>query len=139
MNIEYVGRQQPHRERLYGSKILFAGPGDVQAVDDEIGRKMVNKHPDQYAEVAREPGVAGGGHPQAASKAEPQPKQESGPTEPGTILINGESHEIKGVSKDVLIDIAKKHYETDIPVRTGKPEVVETLTALVADYGQPKE
>ncbi len=135
MKIEYVGRQKPHRERLYGSKILFAGPGDVQEVDDEIGRKMVNKHPDQYAEAGREPGAAVSGKPEVSTEKTEAPTN----TEAGQIVINGEAVAVKDVSKDVLIEIAKKSYERDIPVRTGKPEVVEIVTGLIADYGQPKE
>lgn len=137
MHIEYVGRQKPHRERLYGTKTVFAGPGDVQEMDDDIGRKMINKHPDQYAEAGQEPVAAPAPTGQDPNAAGDQPPVSD--VEPGQIVINGETLNIKDVSSDVLIEIAKKAYDKKIPVRTAKPEVVEIVTGLVAEYGQPKE
>lgn len=129
MKIQYTGRQKPHRERLYGTGVVFAGPGDTQDIEDEaVAQKMLSRHPDQYG---------------PAAKASPPPtasavSEKGTPPTEGFIVLDGEQVALEDLSKDVLIETAKKHYDVEIPVRTGKPEIVGQLTKLISEYGQPE-
>lgn len=128
--VTYVGRQKPHRERLYGTKTLFSGPGDTQEFDSDIARKMLNNHPDQYASADQVVQV------DAESKAENPDNTVDG--EIDQVLINGELTPIEKVSRDVLIEIIRNSYKEEISSRTSKPEAVELLTKLIAERGQPE-
>ena len=165
MKVQYVGKQEPHRERLYGTKTLFSGPGDVQEFDDKLGRKMVNNHPDQYAEEVEEAveettvvkqvsSVSDESettpliplNPEAAAALVDHDDQENSEGEKSEgetttadeIMFNGALTAIKDVSKDALIDTAKKAWGVDIPTRTLRDDVVDQVTKLIAERGQPQ-
>lgn len=129
MKVQYIGKQKPHRERLYGTRTLFAKPGDIQDIDDQIAKKMINNHPDQYGTPSPD-----------FEEQEPETKQVS-LIEDGAaneVLINGELVPLTKVSKDVLIDIAKRAYEVEIPSRTDKAGVIDVIGGLIAKHGQPE-
>lgn len=149
MKIEYVGRQSPHRERLYKTGVTFAGPGDVKEVEDKVGKLMVDRHPDQYAaadpnaqpKVAQNPAPAPTAE-QVADKGQPEGDSsgegETDKLPEGVITLGGETKPIKDIGREVLIDIAKRFYNESIPTNTRKDGVVEIVTKLVADKGQPE-
>lgn len=131
MKIEYIGRQNRHRERLYGTKAVFNGKGAIVEVDDKIGLKMVTKHPDQYAEAVN------------TQKAvtildEPVTPTQVTPIEADEIIINGNVVKIAQASKDVLIEAAKKYWNAKLNPRLSKDEIVTEVISLIAERGQPQ-
>lgn len=150
MKIEYVGRQAPHRERLYGTKTLFSGPGDVQSFEDDIGRKLVTNHPDQYA--------VAGGKPGAKTPAEPAPATGTDATQTGTgdegasgsseegqtsepfldreILINGDYKALDKCTKQELEDFAKANFGVDLDRRQKVADLAVEVAGLIAKAEQ---
>ena len=90
---------------------------------------MVCNHPDQYGEPSADYLA-----PETAEVS--QPTLEDGAAD--HVLINGELVPLEKVSKDVLMDIAKRTYEVEIPSSTNKAGVVEIIGGLIAQYGQPE-
>lgn len=131
MKVQYVGKQKPHRERLYGTKTLFSGPGDIKEFEDDIGKKMVNNHPDQYADAAEQLELD-----KIAEEA--QKSLNTGDIEAGNIVYQGQEHLISDLSKDVLIEIAKKAWDVTIPVNIGEEKLIDKIQALINERGQPQ-
>lgn len=120
MKIQYVGRQRTHRERLYGTGAVFAGRGDVQEIEDEkIARKMLSRHPDQYAEVETEVDAqkTGGGDETTA----PQ------------INIDGTLTPIAKATKDQLEAFAREQFDVELDKRKTKDDLIAEILALIAD------
>lgn len=168
MKIQYVGAQPRHRERLYKTGAVFNGPGDVQEIADEAAaRKMLAKHPDQYAEFQE--GIAGrvdgksqkhetpeelltpvGGLSLVKTETQDskQPPLEGeggeaktdavGQNDIDAIIINGEPIKLEDASRDYLSDVAQKYYGVNLGARTGKADMVAAVAKLIAERGQPK-
>lgn len=129
MKVQYIGKQKPHRERLYGTRTLFTHPGVIQEIEDPIAKKMINNHPDQYAE------------PSSDFDDEDESLKQPSLIDDGdvdSILIDGKLLKFSKVSKDVLIDIAKNSYEVEIPSSKSKADVAAIISDLIAQYGQPE-
>lgn len=145
MKIEYVGRQAPHRERLYGTKTLFSGPGDVQEFEDEIGRKLVTNHPDQYAVAGSKPGAKTPPEPAPVTGTEPATETGSETSEQGQepelfldreILINGEYKALDKCTKQELDDFAKAAFEVDLDRRQKVGDLAVEVAKLIAKAEQ---
>ncbi|MBL3825163.1 MULTISPECIES: hypothetical protein [unclassified Marinobacter] len=150
MKIEYVGRQAPHRERLYGTKTLFSGPGDVQELADDVGRKMVTNHPDQYAVAGSKPAAATPSEPSSATGGEPVAQAATGQetenqpaagTEPEPfldreILVNGEYKALDKCTKQELEDFAKANFGVDLDRRQKVADLAVEVAGLIAKAEQ---
>ena len=53
MHIKYVGKKPRCRDRTFGTGAIWAGYGDIRAVDATAGARLLN-HPDEFAEATRE-------------------------------------------------------------------------------------
>lgn len=51
MHIKYVGRKPKCRDRHYGTGAIWAGYGDIRAVDPSAGSRLLN-HPDEFVEAS---------------------------------------------------------------------------------------
>lgn len=141
MKVMYVGLQPRHKERLYGTGVIFAGRGDVQEIEDEaIARKMLSRHPDQYADAeaygrlnddagdAKDDSEAGtwgaggtAGDGESATDASKIPE----------ILQDGEYVPADKLTKDQLEIFAKANFNVDLDKRKSKPDLVEEVAALI--------
>lgn len=122
MKIQYVGRQRTHRERLYGTGAVFAGRGDVQEIEDEaIARKMLSRHPDQYAEAKAD----------ADANQAPDPGGDSNPVP--QISIDGKLTPIAKATKDQLEAFAREQFDVELDKRKTKDDLIAEILALIAD------
>lgn len=168
MKIQYVGAQPRHRERLYKTGAVFNGPGDVQEIADEaVARKMLARHPDQYAECkaqtehkAQQVGIPntsilGAATPVGGLSLVEKQIQDSeqapvegegdeakadavGKNDIDAIIINGESVKLEDASRDYLSDAAQKYYGVNLGARTSKADMIAAVAKLIAERGQPK-
>ena len=54
--IRYVGRSSMHKDRLYGTGLIWHGHGDIQLIADQgKAQRMAQNHPDVYDLVEVEP------------------------------------------------------------------------------------
>ncbi|MDF0750283.1 hypothetical protein NLU14_08575 [Marinobacter sp. 71-i] len=124
MKIQYVGRQRTHRERLYGTGVVFAGRGDVQEIEDEkLARKMLSRHPDQYAEVEAEPSA------DAQKTGDPGGDNTPAPQ----INIDGTLTPIAKATKDQLEAFAREQFDVELDKRNTKDDLIAEILALIAD------
>lgn len=131
VKIKYVGLQSPHRERLYGTKTLFEGPGDVKEFEEKIGQKMLSNHPDQYADAADETAPdnpAGSGDPGQGGGSTETPERE--------ILVDGEYKKLSACTKDQLEVFAKENFGVDLDKRKKVADLAAEVVELIAKAEQ---
>lgn len=128
MQVKYVGRQTRHRERLYGTGLIFAGRGDVQEVEDEtVARKMIARHPDQYAEA----GTTGEPGAQVNGTATDNTGGDSSDDKGHEILIGDAYKPVKDATKNELEAYAKRVFEVDLDKRKKVGELADEVIALI--------
>lgn len=53
--VKYIGTKSLQVDRLYGTRTVWSGAGDVQEIDDdESAERMCRNHPDTYALIERD-------------------------------------------------------------------------------------
>lgn len=166
MKVAYIGLAPRHRERLYGTGVTFHFPGDIQEVPDDVGEKLVTRHPDVFSRLSPNDGepvipVRSFPTPPTPPEQEPVPPASGGSPEdppgdpesdstvddefdPSEITIEaGEGGEpikipLDRASKDDLEAFCLKHFKVDLDKRKSRENLVGEVNALIAEHGHPE-
>lgn len=105
MKIRYLGKQPKHRDRWFGAGVTWT-PGEVQEVNDESGRKLVEKWPEIYA-IAESPTV------EATDKERPP-------------------IDLDKATRAEMADYAEVHFGVEVNRNGPRPDIQNVLAALLA-------
>lgn len=144
MNVIYVGLQPRHKERLYGTGVIFAGRGDVQEIEDEAtARKMITRHPDQYADAEKHGPIDDGEGGEERATGDGDQGGEGGAGFAGAAIpqieIDGEYKPVDKCTVPQLIDFAADAFGETLNKQDGKPAIVAKVIELMTAANDQQE
>lgn len=107
INVQYVGREEPYTDRLYGSNLTFS-PNQVRRMPGELAMRFL-RHADVFLRVADQEAVA-----QTAAPAAPlvAPKPDAALVAEGAFAV-ATTDDTAAVLEQAKLDKAKEDTETD--------------------------
>lgn len=133
--IQYIGKQSNHTDRLYKTRVLWAGAGDVQEVPDDVAIKMLSNHPDCYRIPSEEPLFESKSDKkidtnEKVGKLDDADDADDANQDNGAVVMLG-NIPLSVATKDEIIDFAQKTFDITLSSKLKIAELKVAVTDLL--------
>ena len=125
MQVQYIGKNKRHRDRLYDTGARWNGPRDVCEIDDDVAAVMVRKHPDVYAAVSY---VC---EPYQAPTNTGDPDGQNREIDTVQVEIDGDFYPLSKLAKKKLDAYSQEHFGVNLDQRLKQADLAEQVLELL--------